>query len=191
MLEVAELVENHLTQDAERRFGEFVCKNGVVLRLQKIKRVLIRDAASAVPVPRVPTVWMPEKEREEENPNDPAYVAALRTYNSKVGDAGTAIYLMFGTKVHFIPQGIAAPDTNWDDEFSEAAINIPQTPRAKYAAWLKYVVLEDEEELMNLTLDVMAFSGMVSEVDVAKASADFRSAKERILHPDSDTTEDD
>ena len=86
---------DNLDEILAKKPDEFVTKNGVILKLHKVKRALVKDAASTIDPPRVPTVYIEDKERMEENPNDPGYVAALRMYNLKVGDIGTSVYIIF------------------------------------------------------------------------------------------------
>src|SRR5437016_985353 len=68
-----------------REKGLFYAKNGLVLRLKRVSRLVIVEAGRKIPVPRPPTMYIEEKGREEENPDDPDYILELNAANYERG----------------------------------------------------------------------------------------------------------
>lgn len=156
-----------------KQLDRFVCKSGVVLKTRKVKLSIIRDAWKQLHRPQVPTTFIEELGRWEENPNDPNFLEELQEYNITKSNITINVLLMMGTQPHFIPDGVPAVDSDWTAEFAEAGLNIPETPKAKYVAWLRYIVLEDHEEENELQQNVMRMSGIVQEKDAQEAESSF------------------
>jgi hypothetical protein len=74
----------------------FTLSTGVVVRLKPVSSSLVEEMKSAIKMPAVPVVWIEEKEREEENPNDPRYIEAVEECNRKRADAVFDALCMFG-----------------------------------------------------------------------------------------------
>ena len=165
----------------DTKSNEFKCRNGVVLKLNRVKRSLVKDAANSITPPTVPVVYIEEKDRTEENPGDPGYVAALRMYNSKIGDIGTSVYIIFGTSIKSKPDDVPNLEDDWDVDLHEIGITVPKIgTKARYYAWMKYVAIDDEQEMLSLSLRVMVYSGLVTEEQVQEVEATFRSNEERV-----------
>lgn len=158
----------------------YTTKSGVILNLYKVKQTIVRQAAMVFQPPEVPKVFLEEKSRYEENPNDPSYIANLRKYNLDMGTAGTNAYLMLGTSPKFIPEDIAPMTDEWDEDLKLLGIVVATGGKARYKDWLRYVVLEDDEEMFDLVAEVMKYCGVVKEEDVIAAEATFRGDKEWV-----------
>jgi len=72
---------------------------GVRVRLNPVSSSLVEDMKNAIKMPPVPVVWIESKEREEENPNDPAYIDAVREVESKRASAVFDALCMFGVEL--------------------------------------------------------------------------------------------
>jgi len=72
---------------------------GVVVRLSPVSSSLVEELKAAVPMPAVPVVFIAEKEREEENPNDPRYIEAVEEANRKRADAIFDALCIFGVEL--------------------------------------------------------------------------------------------
>lgn len=72
---------------------------GVRVRLHPVSSSLIEDLKSVIPFPEVPVVHIEEKDRDEENPNDPVYLAKVDETNRKRGEAALAGLLEFGVEL--------------------------------------------------------------------------------------------
>jgi hypothetical protein len=81
---------------------------GVVVRLSPVSSSLVEEMKAAIPMPAVPVVYIEEKEREEENPNDPRYMAAVEEVHTERADAMFDALVMFGVE---LPDGLPEDDT--------------------------------------------------------------------------------
>ena len=61
--------------------------SGVILERVPFSRNILMDLFQKFKEPKVPVFINPDKEREEENPNDPDYIAAKEKYDAEVGMA--------------------------------------------------------------------------------------------------------
>ena len=67
--------------------------------------------------PKVPKVWIEDKGREEENPNDPDYLDAMKDWLGQAGLKGIEVSLIFGTKIKSLPGNIPVLESNeWQDD---------------------------------------------------------------------------
>jgi len=69
---------------------------GVWALLQPVTAAIISEAQSEIKDPKPPMVWIEEKEREEENPNDPSYVKALEKADEQRVLAAMDAMIMMG-----------------------------------------------------------------------------------------------
>lgn len=76
-----------------------ILSTGVRVRLNPVSSSLVEDMKNAIKMPPVPMVWIEAKEREEENPNDPAYIDAVREVESKRASAVLDALVMFGVEL--------------------------------------------------------------------------------------------
>ena len=72
---------------------------GVVVRLHPVSSSLVEEMKAAIEMPKVPVVYIEEKEREEENPNDPRYIEAVEEVNRKRADAIFDALCTFGVEL--------------------------------------------------------------------------------------------
>jgi len=157
----------------------YISTKGVKFRLSPVPSVLIEEAARRIKLPS-PPIWInPDKEREEENPNDPSYLMQLREAQYMRGLVALNLY-MSGTDPISIPPEIEKPeDERWYYRVKNIAqIDIPEEGFGRYLAWVKFYVLGDDE-LVEIRDRIMRISGRTMEVDVQQATDSFRSDEER------------
>lgn len=176
--------------------------NGLKLKLHpnRMSKQLIYDAASAIIDPPVPVYHSEETGRDEPNPNDPAYIAALEEAQNRRAWASIKALLVLGTSIEEVPPGTERPEeTDWD---MVAAVRgwkrdrIPDDPYSRYEAWLRYFGLigtgNELVEFVQLVRWLFVAAGMTAEA-AAQIVATFRDAEGRrpdrasgVVAPDTD-----
>lgn len=156
--------------------GTITLKNGIMLKLKPVAPLAIREAAVRVQPPEVPIVFVEEKQREERNPADPAYLRAVDRYEADQIIRVADVLVLMGTKVEYIPEGLSRPeDDDWIDLLEAVDIQVPRDNKyRRYLAWVRYSAIEDEEDIGRVVAAVVRLSG-VTEVEVDKAAQAFRS----------------
>ena len=93
-------------QAANTEDGVTTLSTGVRVRLHPVPPGTIQEARAAIQMPKVPTWTNPDKDREEPNPNDPAYLEAVVETHRQIRQAIEAVALMFGVElVDGVPDG--------------------------------------------------------------------------------------
>ena len=72
---------------------------GVRATLKPVPQTILQDALALVKEPEVPVVWIGEKDREEENPNDPAYLKALGDVATEQARVTFDVFALFGIEL--------------------------------------------------------------------------------------------
>lgn len=160
----------------------FVASNGLTLRLKRVSKMVMLDAARRITAPKPPRTFSDEKQRDEENPLDPDYLDAMRNYRYDTGMLAVNTYFILGTKV----EGATPPDVtpigldSWVEllQAVDPAIDIPAGGPRRYLAWLKYHALPDDDQ-NRLLQQCVRYSGGTLEADVAAAQASFRNQQAR------------
>lgn len=135
-------------------------------------------------IPKPPVVYIEDKEREEENPNDPDYLEAVQEFNMERGMLSLAVYVSMGTEVQTLPAGMeSAESDDWANELRRFGLDIADKGRERYFQWVKYYAVSDADELNNLLITVMGVTGEVFEEAVKEAEESFR------RQPEGDTAE--
>lgn len=146
--------------------------------LRPVSASIISEAQLSVQNPKVPTFMNKDKDRMEENPNDPDYLLALERANEERNAIGIETMVMFGVDL-------------CDEEGN--LVEVP--PKNEWMGKLKYMEkkgrldlsqydLDDEFELMLVYKKYIAVSAMdiplvsaasgVSEEDISDALDSFR-----------------
>lgn len=161
--------------------------SGITLELHPVGPMLINllraDFESRLPSP--PTVWLEDKQREEENPNDPAYLAELERM-ARVNDVALSDAIDSASyDVLAVPEGYFGPeDDGWlqDTRVTTArAFGLSFDPGdaiKRRIVWLRYYALEsyvDARLYDNMRLELVG----LSEQAVQEAMATFRGDAER------------
>ncbi len=103
---------------------------GVLARIVPVSAALLDEAQSSVPIPKVPTWYNKDKERDEENPNHPDYLAAIDTAERKRNMASIDVMIMFG---------VVLVDQNGDE------VGAP-----KDNSWLSKLIFMDKRGVISL-----------------------------------------
>lgn len=163
----------------------FELSNGVVIKLKPVPILLLQQASQSVPRPKVPIVMNPNKDREEENPNHPDYLEAIRQYQADSERAILNTLLLLGTSVESVPDGFSGPDdSEWIerlemlDEINPAAAQRLAPPAnaskgRRYIAWLERHAMVTLDDFVKLGVTVGRLSG-VREEDLLGAIDSFR-----------------
>ena len=87
--------------------AEVVLSTGYPARIIPVGSSLIEDIINSIHEPKIPTFFNEDKQREEENPNDPVYLQAMADVQRRRAMAAMEALLVFGVEV-------ALPDDdNW------------------------------------------------------------------------------
>lgn len=159
---------------------EVVVSTGVKFSIKRVSAELMRRLGEQRPAP-VPPKWRnPKKDREEENPNDPDYLDAVKTYRLEIGTRAMHLFLMFGTEPVEIPEGVEGPDSkDWAEALAYVGVAVPESGKVRYLRWLLEYHLSGEDDIQNLFLAVLHKSGVLREELVAQAINSFRGGDER------------
>jgi len=150
--------------------------NGVVLRLRNPSPMAVAAALQSVgdDEPKPPKVWIKDKDREEENPADPEYLAAKRIWLATAGQRALRALLPTGTALESKPDDVVGPD---DEDYADLMASMGIEPGAgrftRYVQWVLYVAAGGTDDFQKLSMLLMRRAG-VSEEDVAEAEATFR-----------------
>lgn len=168
------------------RFGEFELSNGILLKIKPVPPLLANAITEAFKDPDPPKVYLEEKGRDEENPNDPNYLRELEEINEKRNRAINNLYLGIGTECVHVPDGYYRPEQEeWLDQVKFAA-RVAGTPLdfdftdavERYLCWLRFYALENGDDATVAHRLPMVLGG-ISEAEVEQAIDSFRSVSER------------
>lgn len=157
-----------------------VLSSGIVLRIKPVPPLALRRAVTSVPPPAVPIVYIESKGREEPNPNDPDYLKAVQEYEQNQILRMTDVLFFLGTAIESIPDGLEGPEGDeWIAELEVLNLPVDKDNKYKrYLSWLTDYALMTERDIAKTVTKCLGVSG-VTEVEVQRAVAAFRSAKER------------
>ena len=152
-----------------------VLSNGIVLRPRRVPPGAIHRAMRAIPDPPVPTIWIEDKERHEENPADPDYLDEVNRMHLARLAAYQRLLLTLGTTVESVPDGVYGPkDDGWVDGLRAAGVepNVDNA-MARHADWLELYALADPADVMAVHVACMAATA-VFDREVLDAIQFFR-----------------
>lgn len=172
--------------EVEGRIATF--PNGLRLKLHpnRMSKQLIIDAAADVLDPVVPMYFSADLGRDEPNPNDPAYLAALEDAQNRRAWASIKAALVLGTSIEELPPDTEGPDdVDWEMVRALRKWSVQQVPTDKYSryeAWLRYFGLlgagNELVEFVHLVRWLFVAAGMTAE-GAAQIVATFRNAEGR------------
>ncbi len=169
--------------DTDQEQDVLKLSTGVVLRLRRPSSMLVMEATKALMAdePRPPRVFIQEKEREEENPNDPDYIAAHNIWLAEVGVRSLKALIPTGTAMESKPEDVVGPE---DEDFADlmAAMGQEAAPGrySRYVQWVMSVACSGAD-LEILSMRLMRLSG-IREEDVAEMLAGFPGLEERLAN---------
>ena len=168
------------------RGAEFTLSNGIVLKIKSVPPFLVQAVQNEFKTPAPPKVYIEEKGREEENPNDPEYLRKLLELEDQQNLAINDLFLAAGTEVISVPDGYFGPEQDDWIAVVEFAQNITGTdvhierdnPIKRYLHWLRFYALETGADVALATRLPMELAG-IREGEVDEVMESFRSVPER------------
>ncbi len=158
----------------KEKVDEIVLSTGVVLKAKRVSSVLFAELARKFKEPEPPMWYNKENDREEENPNDPAYLRAKSQYATDLGLAVLNAVILFGTCVVKVPPDIDALESDgWKQKLRIAGIEIGDTKDHEYIAWIKYIATTGQEDYDKIETAVAGISNVLED-DVSNVSPIFR-----------------
>lgn len=143
---------------------EVTLLTGAKATLHSVSPVLIQDVQMAIENPTVPTHWNEVKERDEENPNDPSYLAALEQAEAQRTQAVMDAQVMFGVE---LKGGFEVPP-KWIKRLKRLGLEFDEDdPDEVEFAYKKYGV-------SNTIMVLLARLSGISEEDVERFRDLFR-----------------
>lgn len=143
---------------------EVTLLTGAKATLHSVSPVLIQDVQMAIENPTVPVVWNEVKDRDEENPNDPSYLAALERAEAQRTQAVMDAQVMFGVELE---EGFEAPP-EWVKRLKRLGLEFDEDdPDEVEFAYKKYGV-------SNTIMVLLARLSGISEEDVERFRDLFR-----------------
>ncbi len=161
--------------------GKLTLSTGVVFKIMdiplfafdKIKENMERER------PKVPVVYIEAKDREEANPNDPDYIAAIDAFERKQSEKLIDMIIVLGTELDQVPEGFPKDDDeSWTSKLKLLGFDIPEDKDERYLTWIKLCAMRTREDYESLLIACSRSAG-VTEEDVAEAAASFRDSKKR------------
>jgi hypothetical protein len=178
-LQVAEIVGTNTSTARPDDEWESTHHPGLIFKLRKMSRMALVEAGRKVIDPKVPVVWIEDKQRNEPNPNDPDYREELSRAAWVRSTTIVNTCLVLGTKLLHQPEELDALDSQeWLEQLDFIGIAVPEGKYSRYAAWVRYYALDDDE-LTDLVIHVQRFNGVVTEQDVQQAAEEFKSSETR------------
>lgn len=169
MSELRENIEEVLDEDQALPDPDLIeMDSGVILRAKVVPILLIRKLETQFTEPKVPRVYLEEKERWEYNPQDPEYLRDMEEWEAKKNNAYLGVFAAYGTEIESIPSGTpGVMDDSWAEEFSPIyGEDIPdQYNKKRYLAWLECVAIHTAKDLNRISDAVRNKMG-VSQEDV-------------------------
>lgn len=125
--------------------------------------------------PKPPRLFVPELGREEENPDDPDYLDALRQWQLEFAMSSLNLAMAFGIEVKFIPEGLM---THTSPEFKAMLSFLGDDASLPFVKWLQLVAAPTLEDLTAIS-NLPGFQVGVQEAGVQAEVETFRPAKAR------------
>ena len=150
---------------------ELTLECGATLSIRKPPPMLIPKIMESVnksdQVPSVPKVFNEGKDRDEENPNDPDYVAAMNVWNANAGMRVLNALVVSCLKIKELNDAYDPDGEDFKDFLYAIELEPADGRAARFIQWFHtYAVVR--EEFHQLTQWLMQLAG-VGEEDVAEA----------------------
>lgn len=179
--EVEETVESLSAAKAQLDPSLVELSTGVVLRVRPVPQSLFADLMARFPMPEPPVVFIPDKGREEENPDDPTYLKRVNETNAAIAKAMSDAVILLGTEVDRVPKGFSTQESaGWADELRLLGYDLA-SKRARYLAWVKFVAGPTLDDYQAIWKAVGRLTG-VTEQDTQAAVRRFRGGARRNGH---------
>ena len=152
---------------------DITLSTGVVLRCKAVSRSLFADLLARHPLPKPPVIYLPDKGREEDNPDHPDYIEKVKQHNIEIAKSLSDAMVLLGTEVIDIPKGLPKQDDrDWLEEMRVLGFDLRPGPE-RYLAWVKFKAVANEGDFNAIGKAVGRQTG-VTEEDVESAAQTFR-----------------
>jgi hypothetical protein len=154
---------------------------GIVIRCKPVPRVLFEELLASMPEPEAPVIYLEDKQRSEENPNDPAYLREQKDWIKRLGLATINTMILFGTAIESIPDDIDPPGAaHWRERLALVGLApSDDSEDAQYLFWIRCYAAASAQDLAALQGGVTRLSGQILEQAVGEAARSFRNRAER------------
>lgn len=175
---------------------EYTLSNGIVLSAKPVPPYLVAAVNQEFQPPPPPKVYIEEKGRDEENPNDPQYLRDCQRLSEEQNQAINDLLMGMGTEVVSVPKGYYRPeDDAWISQV-EFAMNVTgrrlkverDDAIKRYLCWLRFYALENGSDIAIVSNLPLHLSG-IREEEVAAVMDSFRGLSERGTDPGSSSEE--
>lgn len=168
------------------RFAEYELTNGIVLRLKPVPPLLIQAVNNEFAPITVPTVFLEDKGRKEENPNDPAYLKSVEEQEERQSLAIQDLVFAVGTEVISVPDGYFKPEEDgwiasveFANKITGGDLKIERDdPLKRYLYWLRFYALETTNDVVLVNSLPNMLAG-IRENEVEDLINSFRGVPER------------
>lgn len=166
--------------EAQQDPNVYITSRGLKLKINKVSQVLIQELSMKIKTPKVPVVFIEDKGRSEENPNDPEYRQALMDSIMERGKITISAIAAFGVELIECPLDMESPDDDgWAELVEELGLVVaPKGRKARFGQWLRYYAVSDDTEMTEIMNRCMNRS-FVTEQAVAEAADAFKSEPSR------------
>lgn len=185
--EALEVVSKAMARRLGHNRSELTLSNGIVLEFRSVSPILTGAVRGELELklPKPPVVWLEEKGRSEENPNDPDYLASLERQQHLNDIAMSDVITYAGVDIKHVPEGIYSPD---DDRWlsdpriimaRRAGLEFDDTDSIKRkVVWMRLYAIEDYVDA-RLWDEVQTELIGIREEEVQEALVGFRDIPER------------
>lgn len=155
-----------------------VLSNGVVFKVKDFPREAVARIYQKIqdqyPEPKVPMVWIKDMGRDEPNPNDPDYRAAITTWQVRFTDR-VVNALAFDALELEQPGEVAGPESAEFRDFLKLVYGEEpmETERGRYVQWVQYRAIPPSD-LMMFSRRLLQLAGIPEEA-VREIEATFPS----------------
>lgn len=125
--------------------------------------------------PKPPRLFVAELGRDEENPDDPDYLDALRQWQVDFAMSSLNLAMSFGLEIVSVPEGMMTYNS---DEFKATLSFLGDDGTMPFVKWLQIIAAPTLEDLTIIS-NLPGFQAGVQEVGVQAEVETFRPTKAR------------
>jgi|TARA_Y100000310_G_scaffold15622_1_gene15678 hypothetical protein len=167
----------------EVKDGKITLSTGVVFKIKDVPVMVLGAIKSrmAASRPKVPVIFIEDKDREEPNPNDPDYIAAVEDWEAELTEEIIDAIIVLGVGLDSVPEGMDKPDGDiWAGQLAKVRVEVSGSKGSdeRLLSWIKLYAASSEEDINSLIMACSKGAG-VSEEDVAESATMFRNRAER------------
>lgn len=152
--------------------GLVILSSGVVLRVRNVSSSVFADLMAEMDPPKPPVVFIPDKGRTEENPDNPDYLEAKQAHQAGVAKAMSDAVIVLGTELESKPKDFPGPtDPTWNAQMRALGRRF-ESEIDQYLAWVKYKAGAEQSDF-TVIWEAVGRQASVVETDAAAAARRF------------------